>query len=310
MAAQFLKLGVGARAIAVGGAFVAEASDLSATYWNPAGLARLHGSAVQLNTTDYLADVTFNMAAFGTRLGKVGTIAFTVLLLDSGNMAVRTEQEPEGTGERFKVQNFALQASYARNLSRQFSIGGSIKFIQERIWHTTASAVAFDIGTLFTTPYSKLRLGANMSNLGPKMRMDGRDILFSEDPNPNTDGTVEIVNAQYRMDAHSLPLLFRVGLAWDAMHTNTHRVVISADASHPNDNHEYINTGIEYSFRELLSFRGGYRNLFESESEHSFTAGAGINLRIDQNLRAIFDYAYADFGRLTQTHWFTLNLLF
>lgn len=309
-AAQFLKLGVGARPIALGGAFVAEASSLSAAYWNPAGLAGLRGNALQLSKTEYLADVDFNMAVFATHLNSIGTVAFTLILLDSGNMHVRTEQDPEGTGERFNVQNFAIQASFARSLTDRFSIGGSVKYIQERIWHSKASAIAFDIGTLFTTPYSRLRLGASMSNLGPKMRMDGRDILFSEDPNPNTNGTVEIVNSQYRMDAHALPLLFRVGLAWDAVHTGTHRVVVSTDATHPNDNSEYINAGMEYSFRDLLSLRAGFRNLFEPDSEQGLTLGAGLNLRVNRSLRTSLDYAYAEFGRLTQTHWFTVTLSF
>ena len=309
-AAQFLKLGAGARAIALGGAYVAESGDLSALYWNPAGLARLHGSGVQLNNTRYLADVSYNMAAFGTEVGGVGSIGLALILLDSGNMDVRTETEPEGTGEQFKVQNFAIQASFARNLTDQFSLGGSIKFIQERIWHSKASAFAFDIGTLFTTPFNGLRLGASMSNLGPKMRMDGRDILFSEDPNPTTTGTAEIVNAQYRMDAHPLPLIFRVGLAWDAFDSGTHRLLIAADAAHPNDNAEYVSTGLEYSFREIFSLRFGYRNLFEPDTEQGLTAGASIQLRVDRRLRTSVDYAYASFGRLSETHWFTLNLSF
>ncbi len=309
-AAQFLKLGVGARAIALGGSFVAEASDLSALYWNPAGLAGLSGSALQFAHTEYLAEIDYNFAAFGINLGAFGTLAFSLLVLDSGNMDVRTEQRPEGTGEQFKVQDFALQVSYGRALTDQFSIGGSIKYIQERIWHSKASTIAFDIGTLFTTPYERLRLGASMSNFGPKMRMDGRDILFSEDPNPNNEGTVEIVNAQFRMDQHSLPLLFRVGLAWDAYQTADHRLMISTDAAHPNDNSEYLNLGAEYSFRDLISLRAGYRNLFEEDGEQGLTFGAGLDLRLDRSLRTRLDYAYADFGRLTQTHWFTMNLAF
>ncbi len=309
-AGQSLKLGVGARAIALGGAFVAEASDLSGAYWNPAGLASLRGSALQLNSTRYLADVEYSVATFGTHVRALGTMAASFMIVDSGNMTVRTEAEPEGTGEQFKVQNFAIQTSFARNLTDRFSIGASLKYIQERIWHSTASTMAFDIGTLFITPYRKLRLGASMTNLGPKMRMDGRDILFSEDPSPNTDGTVEIVNAQYRMDRHALPLLFRIGLAWDAFHTGTHRLMVSTDAAHPNDNAEYLNAGVEYSFRDLISFRAGYRNLFEPDSEQGLTAGASLNVRIDRSLGAGFDYAYADFGRLSQTHWFTVNLAF
>ena len=156
----------------------------------------------------------------------------------------------------------------------------------------------------------RLRLGASMSNFGPKMRLDGRDILFSEDPNPNNQGNVEIVNAQFRTDQHPLPLLFRVGLAWDAYHTTDHRLMISTDAAHPNDNSEYLNMGAEYSFRDLISLRAGYRNLFEEDGEQGLTFGAGLDLRLDRSLRTRLDYAYADFGRLTQTHWFTMNLVF
>ena len=309
-AGQFLKLGVGARAIAMGGTFVAESSDLSSLYWNPAGVARMPGSHVQLNNTRYLADISYNMAAFSTNLGAAGTIGLSLLLLDSGNMSVRTEADPDGTGEQFKVQNFALQASYARNLTDRFSMGGSIKFIQERIWHSTASSIAFDVGMLFTTPFRNLKLGASMSNLGPNLRMDGRDILFSEDPSPNTGGTAEIVNAQYRTDAFALPLIFRVGLAWNAMDNGTHRLLLATDAAHPNDNAEYVNAGMEYSFRDLIAFRVGYRNLFEPDTEQGLTAGGSLSLRVDRALRIGIDYAYADFGRLRETHWFTFNLSF
>ena len=309
-AGQFLKLGAGARAIALGGAFVAESSDLSALYWNPAGMARMPGRHVQLNHTRYLANINYNLGAFSTNLGSFGSIGLGLLLLDSGDMSVRTELEPEGTGEQFKVQNFALQLSYARNLTDLFSIGGTIKYVQERIWHSSASTVAFDVGTLFTTPFRRLKLGASMSNLGPKLRMDGRDILFSEDPSPTTTGTAEIVNAQYRMDNFSLPLIFRVGVALNALDDGTHRVILLTDAAHPNDNEEYINAGAEYVFRDLIAFRAGWRSLFEPDSEQGLTAGASLSMRIDRSLRVAIDYAYADFGRLTETHWFTFNLSF
>ena len=107
-----------------------------------------------------------------------------------------------------------------------------------------------------------------------------------------------------------MPLIFRVGLAWDAVDTGTHRVLITTDAAHPNDNAEYVNAGVEYSFRDLVAFRGGYRNLFEPDTEQGLTAGGSLIVRINRDLAAQFDYAYADFGRLTQTHWFTFNLSF
>lgn len=308
--AQFLKLGVGARAIAMGGTYAADASDLSALYWNPAGLAQLNGSSVQLAYTEYLVDVRYNYAAFGTRLGTLGTLSASIILLDSGDMEVRTADEPEGTGELFDVQDMALQLSYGRFLTDRFSIGSTVKYVREQVWHSAAGAIAVDFGVLFTTPFDALKLGASIANFGPKMQMAGRDIIFSEDPDPSNEGNVDVVNSQFLTDKFDLPLLFRIGLAWDAFNTANHRLRILTDASHPNDNSEYVNVGGEYSFRDLIAFRGGYRNLFEEDGEKGLTVGAGLNVRIDRSLRARFDYAYADFGRLEATHWFTFDLQF
>ncbi len=309
-AAQFLKIGVGARAVAMGGSFSAEANDLSALYWNPAGLSKIQGGALQLSTTRYLADITYSHAAVGFNLGSMGTLAASLLFLDSGEMEVRTVTEPEGTGERFSKQDLALQISYARALTDRFSIGTTVKYIREKIWHSSATATAFDIGVLFTTPYEDLRLGASMSNFGPKMQMSGRDIIFSVDPAQNQQGNVEVVNTEYLLDRFPLPLLFRVGLAWDAINTADHRVLVTTDAATPNDNAQYVNSGMEYSFRDLLALRLGYRNRFETDGEQGLTWGVGLNMRIDRSTRASFDYAYADFGRLEQTHWYTFNLTF
>ena len=308
--AQFLKIGIGSRPIALGGAYAAESNDLSALYWNPAGLAKMHGAAASFQHTKYLADIDYNYAAFGMPLGNIGTIAASLIILDSGDMQVRTIERPDGTGEFFSAQSYALQLSYARALTNKFSIGTTVKYISETIWHSRATAIAFDVGILFTTPYDRLRLGANMANFGGKMQMDGRDILFSQDPTPDQSGDVEIVNAKYLLGKYDLPLLFRVGLAWDALITADHNVLLLLDAAHPNDNSEYVNMGAEYRFRELLSLRVGYKNLFEDDGEQGLTYGGGLNMRIDRSLRVGFDYAYADFGRLDQTHWYTFNLIF
>jgi len=308
--AQFLKIGVGARAISLGGSFVATASDLSAMYWNPAGLSSLTSSAVQVAYTEYLADVSYSYVAFGTSFGSLGTIGFSLIYLDSGSMDVRTVRDPEGTGEQFKVQDFAAQMSYGRALTDRFSIGGSIKYIRQAVWHSTASSFAMDAGILFITPYERLRFGASISNFGGNMSLDGRDILFSQDPDPLNQGNVEIVTAAYKTESFPLPLMFRFGLTWDALATADHVVTVSTDAAHPNDNSEYMNLGAEYNFRELFAVRVGYKNLFEEDGEQGLTFGGGLKLRLDRSLKAEFDYAYADFGRLEKTHWFTIGLAF
>lgn len=309
-AAQFLKLGVGARAIALGGSAVASVTDLSAMYWNPAGLANIEGSSFQAAYTQYIADIDYSFAGYGTRLGGLGTIAFSFTLMNSGDMEVRTVRRPEGTSEQFKVQSYALQMSYGRFLTDRFSIGGSVKFIREQIWHSSAQSVAIDVGSQFRTPYNRLKLGASISNFGANMRMNGRDILFSTDPDPQNQGNVEIVNSRYETDSYPLPLVFRVGLTWEAVSSDTHTIIFTTDASHPNDNSEYVNLGAEYDFNGLVALRGGYKNLFEEDGEQGLTLGGGLNVRIDRSLKVQIDYAYADFGRLEETHWFTVGLDF
>ncbi|HUF09570.1 MAG TPA: PorV/PorQ family protein [Rhodothermales bacterium] len=308
--AQFLKIGIGARAIGMGGSFVAATHDLSALYWNPAGLSAITGSAVQVAHTQYLADIDYSYAAFGTSFGTYGTVAVALTILDSGTMPVRTVNVPEGTGEVFDVQSFVAQLSYGKGLTDRFSIGGSAKFVRESIWHSSASTIAFDVGALFTTPYDRLRFGASISNFGSDMQMDGRDILFSEDPDQQNEGNVEIVNARYDMDSFPLPMIFRFGLSWDAVALGDHTIALSTDAAHPNDNSEYVNLGAEYDFRGLLALRAGFKHLFEEDGEQGLTLGGGLSFRMERALSVQIDYAYADFGRLEETHWFTLGMSF
>jgi hypothetical protein len=70
-------------------------------------------------------------------------------------------------------------------LTDRFSIGFTAKFVQERIWNSTASGFAFDVGTLYRTPFNDLMIGASISNFGTSMKLDGRDIQFNSDPNEN-----------------------------------------------------------------------------------------------------------------------------
>ena len=82
------------------------------------------------------------------------------------------------------------------------------------------------------------------------------------------------------------------------------------DATHPNDNVEYLNAGVEVAYDELFFLRGGYKSIFLSNSEQSFTLGAGLNYEISQGLFIRVNYAYGDYGRLKNIQYFDLGLVF
>jgi opacity protein-like surface antigen len=89
-----------------------------------------------------------------------------------------------------------------------------------------------------------------------------------------------------------------------------HRVTVAVDAVHPNDNTEYLNTGVEYAWNQIVFLRGGMKSLFERDTEQGLTAGIGLQYRILGDLAVKVDYAYQDWGRLTNVHYFTVGVRF
>ena len=165
VAASFLEIGVGSRAIGMGGAFVGTADDASALYWNPSGIARLERFEIILVHTEWIADMRFDFAGVVVPLGRFGSIGGSITSLGMDDMMVRTEERPEGTGEYFSAGDLCVGLSFAVNLTNRFSIGCTGKYIQQHIWKENAWGLAVDLGTLFTTGFRGLR-GIRRSSVG------------------------------------------------------------------------------------------------------------------------------------------------
>lgn len=309
-AAQFLKIGVGARAIGMGGAFVAVANDATALYWNPGGIARLPHNEVLLLHTEWLADVSFDFAGLTLNMGNYGTLGFSLTTLNMAEEKVRTELKPEGTGELFDAGDFVGAISWARNLTDRFSIGFNFKYIHQSIWRMSATGYAFDIGTLFTTQFHDMKIGMSISNFGTKMQMRGQNARKYYDINPEAYGSNDRIPVYLETEEWPLPLLFRVGVAMDLVRSDMNRITAAIDAIHPNDNVERVNIGAEYTWYDMVSLRVGYRSLFDPNSEQGITVGGGIRYASPSGFGIRLDYAYADFGRLTYVHRFSVAVEF
>lgn len=308
--AQFLKIEAGARAVAMGGAFVAVNNDATALYWNPSGISRLSKAEVVLIHTKWLADISYNFAGLVLPLGSVGTVGVSITSLSMDEKMVRTVAHPDGTGEKYDAGDIAAGLSYAKNLTNRFSIGFSLKYIQQNIWHMSSSTVALDIGTLFTTGFHDMKIGMSISNFGSKMRLEGKDVSVYYDPDLVKYGNNDKIPAQLQTDKFALPLIFRVGLAMDVLKGDSNRLTLALDAVHPNDNTENLNLGAEYVFNNMLSLRAGYKSLFTRDTEEGFTVGAGLEYGIFGNTMLLIDFAYQDFGFLNNVQRFSLGLKF
>jgi hypothetical protein len=308
--AQFLKIGVGPRAVGMGSAFAATADDISSVYWNPAGLSSNLSNEALFTKTNWIADVGVNFAAVASHLEGFGTIAVSFTSINSiDGMMVRTVEQPEGTGEQFDAGGFSIGLSYARPLTDNFSMGFNVKYIRENIWHESATGFAIDAGALYRIDVlNELRLGATISNFGSKMRMDGRDI--QEIKQVGNSGTGNLINTKVILEEWDLPLLFRVGVAVDAVKMEDHRLTVEVNAVHPNDHTEYLNTGMEYSWNEIVFLRAGYASLFEENTEKGLSLGIGVNYRIVGSFKVLFDFAYQDFGRLESFTTWSIGVIF
>lgn len=311
-AATFLEIGIGAKANGMGGAFVSLSNDATALYWNPAGAAHLMQNEAQVVHTNWIADTKLDYAALVLPFGELGTLGFSYTSLNMPDMKVRTVEMPEGTGEYFSAGDLALGVSYARTLTDRFSIGFNAKYIQESIWHMTASAFAVDFGTLFRTDlFGGMVIGASISNFGTKMKLAGRDTRTFERVDPAKLGSNDQVPYIIDLNSWDLPLLFRIGVSTSPIKTEDFKWTVAVDALHPSDNYESVNAGTEISYQGFLSIRGGYQSLFLKDHEGGLSLGIGLNSKtLFSNNIVTFNYSYRDFGKLKSTQMFSLGITF
>ncbi len=308
-AAPFLKIGVGARAVAMGGNFVALANDASALFWNPAGITLLEKISVSATHTSWFAGMTHGAVQLAVPMSESAALGIDVTYLTSGEIEQTTLQEQNGNGIFYDASDFAMGFTYARRLTERFSVALKGKYIRQTIFNEEASTFAIDFGTIFKTGFNGLRIGMNMANFGGNMQMTGDDLSnVVADPLTGRD-----VDNQLKTESWPLPIVFRVGLAVDLIgHTEgfmtdpQNRLTLALDGTHPNDNNETVGLGLEYAWDELLMLRAGYIN---NHDVANLSYGGGLKLRLG-GVDFVIDYAYADFGDLDNVQRFSAGLAF
>jgi len=306
---QFLLIEPSARWTALGNAGVAAGSGLDGAYYNPAAAGRIERLEFQITHIDWLAGIRYEYVAAAVPLREWGTVFGTVSSLNSGEIDVRTVSQPLGTGERYTVSNVAIGLGFARAVSGRFSAGFHVKYFQERVWHSSAGTVTFDVGTVYRLRPDGLHIGSSISNFGTGARFSGRDLRITYDGDPTRSGDNGALPGERYVQEYPVPVLFRVGVGLPWQPSPDWRIWSAVEAVHPNSNPESVSGGVEATFRDLVSLRAGYQSLFEKDAEEGLAFGTGIQGRLDAFAYRV-DYAWAEFGRLGNVHRLTLALLF
>ena len=234
--AQFLKIGVGAKACAMGEAFAGLADDPSAIYWNPAGLTQINSVEILGMQNFWLLDMSYQYFAFAlpTHYGNFGV---AVAYSSSGKIPKYENFQQIGD---YKAYDASGTIAYANKLSKRFSFGIGTKIIQQKIEEEDAKGFAVDFGLLYELKFIKgMNIGLAVQNLGP-----GIKFIEKEDP---------------------LPLNIKGGISY-----NIDSMTLTGDFNKPKDNDLRFNIGGEFLIKNILALRAGYN------SANSYTAGVGF----------------------------------
>ncbi len=291
--AQFLKIGVGGRAVGMGESFVAIANDASALYWNPAGIVQFEKNQAIFSHVNWPVDVKHEFFGYVHHLGTVSAIGISITALTTDDIEETTEFQPLGTGNFVSFGDIAFGLTYARKMTDRFSVGFTVKYFDENIAELHARNVFFDFGTYYWTGFGSSRFAVSIINFGTNVEPSGSFV--------RRDGT-----KVDKFQDFSPPTIFRIGFATELLDNDEHKITTSVQLNHPNDNAENVNLGVEYWWNRYLALRGGYR---ANVDEESFTFGGGLALPLkvfDLNL----DFSYTDFGRLGNASRFTAVIKF
>jgi hypothetical protein len=332
--AEFLLFGAGARGTALGGAFSSIAMDVSALYYNPAGLALIPRPGVLIGTYDYVADTRYSWGGIafpfsgGSRaIGiQIGTFGFK-------DQPVYTAEQPEGTGATYTVSETFVGLTLAQNFSDRFSAGVTAKGVFDNLGRASGEAFAVDFGTSFHASLSghPIRFSFTVANLGTNLSYSG-EALLTERPRDQIPGEPDVPTnpqpVQFRTTGYSLPTIFRVGLAYDLLTGDNNRLTLISDFNQPNNNGAGFSAGGEWMTERLggsnfgFALRGSYTYaaandldpidpnttaLGDEENLHGLAFGGGLNYG-RENFSLGLDYAWKYLGVLGGTNFFSISL--
>ena len=310
-AAAMLEIGVGARAEALGGAFVGIADDPSALYWNPAGIAKIKRFSIQASKTEWFVGTKFHTVDLVAPIRMINSaIGIHIAMLDYGSNPVRSVFRPEGTGETYSASDLLAGVYWAMSITDRVNVGLGVKYFQQSIWHVKGNATALDLSILFDTPLRNLRLGAALSNLGPEFGLAGRDLTRVMDVDGRKDDNYNNDNVPIMLatETYPLPLLFRFGISYKVDLGSSNSILLATNLNHPNNDDESADIGTELNLMNTAFLRAGYRSLFNEAAADGLTLGGGLKYAVRNFGTLTFDYAWTDWTVLSSVHRFTLGI--
>jgi hypothetical protein len=254
--------GVGARALAMGSAYVGVADDSTALMWNAAGLASLKSMDISLHHNSGLADAVQETLLFAGPLGGLGAFGAGFNYVNNGSFEGR-DASGNLTSD-FNAGSLGFQAGWGSAVTTGLSLGAALKASSQSLGGQTYSSFAGDVGGLWE-PLLGVRLGLNYANIGTP------------------------VGGSTKANGLRLGASFNIPIDKDAL-------LLAASTQLDPGGVNRVQVGAEGSLSSMFFLRAGYQiNLAEQGFDGFSGATFGGGFSVSQ-LR--LDYAYLPFGDL------------
>jgi hypothetical protein len=338
--AEFLLMGAGARGMAIGGAFAALTRDVESLYYNPASLPLMEGMEARVTILPYFADTNYLWAGVALPIagGEYG-VGLSIANFGFSDAPIFTETDQENESElTYDVSETVLGLSFAHAFIDRFSGGVTLKVISDQLADATAYGFAVDIGTNYHSEIGgrPIAMSFVIQNLGSTLKHTGSGLDFSEFPESDDPSfpvqSVDPAPARFEAASAPIPVVFRVGLAYDVLSSAASRLSLLGEFNETYNSDPSFGFGSEFEWRPEASafsaaLRGSYAyqpdNYLSDRDEENIGEGAGAtevnNVELDglvvggglsyrfAGYEARADYAFRHFGVLGSRNVFTVG---
>lgn len=293
----FLKIGVDARGVALGGAYVALVDGPFSPFYNPAGISKLRDPEAAFSYARWPADIGVFAFSFGRPWGDSGSALAVSAEYVGTSLDETDEYHPLGTGRTFSYGDLLIGFTAAKPFTDRLSIGISTKFFREDLGSGVGGPITqswlVDAGTAYLIGALNGRLAISVQNFGPDLQPEGT--YYSS-----------VNQGQVDYASFSPPTSFRIGLSLEPYRQGAHSVLVATEVVHVSDNQESFRAGVEYTFQGRYRARAG---MDPNADAAKYSAGLGLAVPLaGSNLK--IDYAYTDGGPLLAIHRWSVVMPF
>ena len=301
-------------------------SGIEAMRLNVAGLSRIGKSEFAFGHTRYLdgADIGINSFGFAQRMGN-GALGVSIMAMDMGDIAVTTEDQPEGTGATFSPSLVNLGIAYSHTFENKVSVGILLRLVSESTADVGAFGFAIDAGVqYFVGDNDEFKFGVSLRNIGSRMTFAGQGLAVAAN-SPDPRDPIQLTFEQ-RAAGFEMPSVLNIGASYDILANDMletdgddHRLTIMGNFTANSFSRDQIGGAIEYSFKEQFSLRAGYRRDISEEVENlpslynGFSAGASVMVPFSKTNRGTgvsLHYGYRQTEVFNGTHNFGVGVSF